>query len=182
MTFDMRKQVVRSEKIKKSLGLNHLNVEFVNIFDENWMKMDCLLDYDYDKKELKTSKLEGEVYIYSGETNNFNFDNINENNFLKLFEQYLFRLVAGANDHCARNFIIKSNIIYSIDDHSVIDSFDFNNIKMKKTIKEKWNKYIIIYKEDIIKILDQWNIKTKDYKKTNLKINSLIDIINKFEI
>ena len=37
-------------------------------------------------------------------------------------------------------------------------------------------------KKDIIEILNQWNIKTKDYKKTNLRINSLIDIINKFEI
>jgi hypothetical protein len=146
------------------------------------MKSDSLNDYKVNLREIKTSKLEGEVYIYSGETNNFNFDNINENNFIKLFEQYLLRLVAGANDHCARNFIIKDNIIYSIDDHSVIDSFDFNNIKMKKTIKEKWNNYIIIYKKEIIEILDQWNIKTKDYKKTNLKINLLIDIINKFEI
>ena len=47
MTFDMRKQVIRSEKIKKTLGLNYLNVEFINIFDENWMKTDLLLDYDF---------------------------------------------------------------------------------------------------------------------------------------
>jgi hypothetical protein len=53
---------------------------------------------------------------------------------------------------------------------------------MKKTIKDEWNNYIIIYKKDIIEILDLWNIKTKDYKKTNLKINSLINIIDKFEI
>jgi len=182
MKLDMRKSVMKSENLKKLLNLNHLNVEFINLFNQNWMKSDSLNDYKVNLREIKTSKLEGEVYIYSGETNNFNFDNINENNFIKLFEQYLLRLVAGANDHCARNFIIKDNIIYSIDDHSVIDSFDFNNIKMKKTIKEKWNNYIIIYKKEIIEILDQWNIKTKDYKKTNLKINSLIDIINKFEI
>ena len=53
---------------------------------------------------------------------------------------------------------------------------------MKKFIKKKWNKYIFIYKKEIIEILDLWNNKTKDYKKTNLKINSLIHIINKFEI
>ena len=53
MTFDMRKQVMRSERIKKALGLNQLNVEFVNIFQQNWMKADCLLDYDYHKKILK---------------------------------------------------------------------------------------------------------------------------------
>ena len=80
------------------------------------------------------------------------------------------------------NFIIKQDFIYSIDDHSVSNTFEFNNIKMKQSIKTKWNNYIIFYKKDIIEILDQWNIKTKDYKKTNLRINSLIDIINKFEI
>ena len=182
MKLDMRKSVMKSENLKKLLNLNHLNVEFIDLFNQNWMKSDSLNDYDVNLKELKTSKLEGEVYIYSGPSNNFNFDNINENNFLILFEQYLFRLVTGANDHCARNFIFKDNIIYSIDDHSITNSFDFNNIKMKKSIKEKWNKFIIIYKKHIIKILDEWDIKTKDYKKTNLKINSLIQIIEKFEI
>ena len=182
MKLDMRKSVMKTENLKKLLDLNHLNVEFIDLFNQNWMKSDSLNDYDVNLKELKTSKLEGEVYIYSGPSNNFNFIDINTNNFLKLFTQYLFRLVTGANDHCARNFIIKQDIIYSIDDHSVSNTFEFNNIKMKKSIKITWNNYIIFYKKDIIEILDQWNIKIKDYKKTNLRINELIDIINKFEI
>ena len=182
MKLDMRKSVMKTENLKKLLDLKHLNVEFIDLFNQNWMKSDSLNDYDVNLKELKTSKLEGEVYIYSGPSNNFNFDDINENNFLKLFTQYLFRLLTGANDHCARNFIVKQDIIYSIDDHSVSNTFEFNNIKMKKSIKTTWNNYIIFYKKDIIEILNQWNIKTKDYKKTNLRINSLIDIINKFEI
>lgn len=182
MKLDMRKSVMKTENLKKLLDLKHLNVEFIDLFNQNWMKSDSLNDYDVNLKDLKTSKLEGEVYIYSGPSNNFNFDDINENNFLKLFTQYLFRLLTGANDHCARNFIVKQDIIYSIDDHSVSNTFEFNNIKMKKSIKTTWNNYIIFYKKDIIEILNQWNIKTKDYKKTNLRINSLIDIINKFEI
>ena len=57
MTIYMSKTSNENRKIKV-LGLNHLNVEFINLFDQNWMKMDSLLDYDYNSKELKSSKLE----------------------------------------------------------------------------------------------------------------------------
>ena len=85
MTIDMRKQVMKTEKIKKVLGLNHLNVEFINLFDQNWMKMDSLLDYDYNSKELKSSKLEENVYIYNGKNCNYNFDDINNEYYDKDF-------------------------------------------------------------------------------------------------
>ena len=54
---------MRTENIKIKSKMNHLNVEFINLFGENWMKMDSLLDYDFSKKVLKTSKLEENVYI-----------------------------------------------------------------------------------------------------------------------
>ena len=176
MTFDMRKQVVRSEKIKKALGLNQLNVEFVNIFGENWMKMDCLLDYDYDKKELKSSKLEDNVYIYNGDNCNINFDDISEENFMEIFRNYLFRLVVGANDHCCRNFITDGNIVYSIDDHCLDRDFEDMNIKMKKDNKTRWDSYIIIYKNDILRILNMWKHVFKCDSMLK-RIDKLIEII-----
>ena len=176
MTFDMRKQVVRSEKIKKALGLNQLNVEFVNIFGENWMKMDCLLDYDYDKKELKSSKLEDNVYIYNGDNCNINFDDISEENFMEIFRNYLFRLVVGANDHCCRNFITDGNIVYSIDDHCLDRDFEDMNIKMKKGNKTRWDSYIIIYKNDILRILNMWKHVFKCDSMLK-RIDKLIEII-----
>ena len=187
MKMVMRKQVMKTENLKKVLGLNHLNVEFINLFNQNWMKSDCLLDYDKNCKEIKSSKLEGEVYIYSGINSNVSFDDINESNFMKLFEQYLFRLVTGANDHCARNFIINkiNNEIYSVDDHSVedtiINEYTFNNLKMKKSVKTKWNEYIIMFKQDILNILNGWLVKdSKCTKDTTIK--SLIEEINNFKI
>ena len=51
------------------------------------------------------------------------------------------------------NFIHKDNIFYSIDDHSLNESINFNNIKMKKNIKDIWNQKIIEYKEEIIDLL-----------------------------
>ena len=106
------------------MGFNHLNVEFINLFDQNWMKMDSLLDYDYNCKELKSSKLEENVYIYNGVNNNYNFENINEENFMELFKNYIFRLIVGTNDHCSRNFITDGVNVYSIDDHCL--DLDFN--------------------------------------------------------
>ena len=157
MTVKIRKQIIRSENLKKSLGLNHLNVEFINLFNQNWMKSDSLLDYDFNKKELKTSKLEDNVYIYNGVNNNYNFDNINEDNFMELFKNYIFRLIIGTNDHCCRNFITNGVNVYSIDDHCLdIDFDDLLNIKMKKDIKEKCKEYIILNKGNIIEILNKW--------------------------
>ena len=178
ITCDMRKQIMKTEKIKKVLEFNHLNVEIINIFEENWMKMDSLLDYDFNNKELKTSKLEENVYIYNGENNNYNFDDINEENFMELFKNYMLRLVIGANDHCARNFITDGIKVYSIDDHSVDQDFnDFNDIKMKKDIKLKWNEYIIKNKIEILEILNKWNIQFKNENMLK-RINKMIKIIN----
>ena len=176
MTFDMRKQVIRSEKIKKTLGLNHLNVEFINIFDENWMKMDSLLDYDYNCKELKSSKLEENVYIYNGKNCNYNFDDINEDNFMELFKNYIFRLVVGANDHCCRNFITDGNKVYSIDDHCLDKDFEDMNIKMKKDNRIRWDSYIIQFRIDILTILNMWK---KIFKCDNMlkRIEKLIEFI-----
>jgi len=179
MHYEMRKQIIRTEKLKSSLGLNHLNVKFVNLFGENWMKSDCILDYDFSKKELKTSKLEENIYIYNGLNNNYNFDNINEENFMELFKNYMFRLVIGCNDHCARNFIINEidGKVYSIDDHCLdLDFEDIFNIKMKKDIKLKCKEYMIKYKDELLKILVKW---LKCFKNENMikRIHKLICVI-----
>ena len=179
MTFVMRKQIMRTEQIKIKLKLNHLNLEFVNLFGENWMKEDSLLDYDIDKKELKTSKLEENVYIYSGDNCNYNFDHIDESNFMDIFTNYMFRLVIGCNDHCARNFIINDNKVYSIDDHCLDLDFDsIDMIKMKKDIRLKWDSYIIVHKVEILKILKKWNRKFRSENMIN-RINKLIDVIKR---
>ena len=180
LKYDMRKQIYRTEKIKKKLKLNHLNVEFINLFDQNWMKSDSLLDYNPNMKELKSSKLEQNVYIYSGKNNNIDFEMINEY-FFEIFEQYLVKLLVGANDFCSRNFIYKDNIFYSIDDHSLNESINFNNLKMKKNIKTIWNQKIIEYKEEIIDLLYNWSLNFLENKELIDRIGIIIDSINKFE-
>ena len=159
----MRKQIMRSEIVKKTLDMNHLNVEFINLFGQNWMKSDSLLDYDFTKKELKSSKIETNVYIYNGVNNNYNFDNINEDNFMDLFENFMFRLVIGANDHCARNFITDGNKVYSIDDHCLEEDFESISIRiMKKEIKVKWFGYLVIHEQKVYEILNKWGLKIKN--------------------
>jgi len=178
--IEMRNQIMKTEKLKKKLELNHLNIEFINIFNQNWMKSDCLLDYDKDKKELKTSKLETDVYIYSGENCNVSFDDIDDNNFFKIFEQYLLRLLVGANDHCARNFIKFGDLVYSIDDHSLEEDIQFNELKMKKSVKEIWNKNIIKFKEEILEILFNWLSIIIDNTKLVKRISFIIVSVKKF--
>ena len=179
MTHEMRKQIVRTENSKKKLKMNHLNVEFINLFGENWMKSDSLLDYDYDCKDLKSSKLEENIYIYNGLNNNYNFDHINDENFMEWFKNYMFRLVIGCNDHSARNFIINKvdGKVYSIDDHCLdLDFEDIFNIKMKKDIKLKCKEYMIKNKDELLKILVKW---LKCFKNENMikRIHKLICII-----
>ncbi len=143
--------------------MNHLNVEFINLFGQNWMKSDTFLDYDFTKKELKSSKIETNVYIYNGVNNNYNFDNINEDNFMDLFENFMIRLVIGANDHCARNFITDGNKVYSIDDHCLEEDVGSISIRiMKKEIKVKWFEYLVIHEEKVYEILNKWKLKIKN--------------------
>jgi hypothetical protein len=182
MKMDMRNQIMKTENLKKELGLNHLNVEFINIFNQNWMKSDSLLDYDITKKELKTSKLETNIYIYSGENSNVSFDDLDDDNFLKIYEQYLFRLLTGTNDHCARNFIKKDNLIYSIDDHSLEEDIKFNEIKMKKSIKEIWNKNIIKFRKEIMNLLCEWFLIIIENTKLVKRISIIIRKIKVFDI
>ena len=180
MTGKMRKQIMRTETLKKRLKMNHLNVEFINLFNQNWMKSDSLLDYDPSLKTLKSSKLEENVYIYSGENCNVEFEMIDES-FIEIFEQYLLKLLVGANDICARNFIHKDGKVYSIDDHSLKLDIDFNNLKMKKSLKDIWNIKIIENKEKLIIILTEWFLILEGNILLTNRICILIDQINKFE-
>jgi hypothetical protein len=172
--YDMKKKINKTELMKKKLGMNTLNVTFIKLDGKIWMKSDCILDYNKDNKELKSSKLESNIYIYSGDNSNINFDMISKN-FMEIFEQYLFRIFIGCNDHCVRNIIEKDLKFYSIDDHCLdidVNLDELNKIKMRKDIKIIWDNKIKENKDNIFKILKDWegNVETDYYKKrlTNL--------------
>ena len=98
---------------------------------------------------------------------------------MEWFKNYMFRLVIGCNDHCARNFIINKvdGKVYSIDDHCLdLDFEDIFNIKMKKDIKEKCKEYMVKNKDELLKILVKW---LKCFKNENMikRIHKLICII-----
>lgn len=177
---NMIRQINKTENTKKKLGLHHLNVKFINLNEKIYMKSDSLVDYKFDEKVLKTSKIEDTKYIYNGENSNINFDTIDDSNFVNMFEQYMFRLVLGCNDHCARNFIEdkKTGKIYSIDDHCLdLDFDDLFKIKMKNVSKTKWKEYVVKYKKDLLTILKNWHSKIDD---DNMKLRTL-KIINIIE-
>ena len=71
---------------------------------------------------------------------------------IEIFEQYLLKLLVEQMIFVQENFIHKDGKVYSIDDHSLKLDIDFNNnIKIKKNLKDIWNKKIIENKEKINK-------------------------------
>lgn len=178
ITDTMKQQVNETEIMKKLLDINHLNTHIKVINNCNWIISDCLLEYNFEKKEIKNSKLESNVSIYNGDKAHIEFSCITQQNFLEFLKQYLFRLIIGANDHCNRNFVTNGIKIYSIDDHCKNQEFEeLFNIKVKKKIKEQWEEWISIYKLDIIEILEEWNkkIQNMNYKNRCRKLKLIID-------
>lgn len=77
--------------------------------------------------------------------------------------------------------IHKDGKVYSIDDHSLKLDIDFNNnIKMKKSLKNIWDKKIVENKETIISILTKWFQMENNVLVTN-RICILLNQIKKFE-
>jgi len=76
----MKKQIKFTEKIKKLLKLNHLNIKFLELqyhdktSTELWMICDSLVNYHNHDNIIKTSKIESERPIYNGLNANANFD------------------------------------------------------------------------------------------------------------
>ena len=176
----MNEQVNETERIKKLLNINHLNTHVKIINNCKWIISDCIIDYNFNEKEIKNSKLESNVSIYNGIKAHIEFNHIIEENFVDFLKQYLFRLIIGANDHCNRNFVTDGTKIFSIDDHCKNQDFkDLFNIKVKQKIKETWKKWISVFKSDILKFLEEWNKKNENisYQK---RCSKLILIINEY--
>jgi hypothetical protein len=101
---------------------------------------------------------------------------------MNIYEQYLLRLVVGANDHSARNFIHKGDVVYSVDDHSLEEEVGLIELKAcKKVLKELWDKKVIENKKNILEILFDWfdKLEDKGLSKTRLRISKLFILIYK---
>ena len=129
-----------------------------------------LIPVTKNKVEIKSSKLESDAPIYSGEKFMFDhekLDKLTTGEKENLLEILAFRKLIGTNDTCSRNIIYYDKLFYSIDDPVLLTQTDFifkkplcdqlkekyeqilrENFSYVKTMLKKWDK-VIYYSENI---------------------------------
>ena len=104
-----------SDKIKGDTRIKRVHCKYT----EGWMISRNLIKVNPEECVKKSSKIEPEVVIYSGNTFGCNKDTINEStevgkiDWLKCLA---FRKFIGTNDTCFRNFLCVNGHVYTIDD------------------------------------------------------------------
>lgn len=109
-----RFQCLKTEVVKKALGLPHTNLHSSGSF----LIQDCLLDYKKLETRVVSTKLESNLRVpVAASVPGWEHDMLRDEEMAyKILEALLFRKVVGANDTCTRNFIVLDRIVYSIDD------------------------------------------------------------------
>lgn len=172
---DLANRIMETERVKKLVQFPHLNVQILKLGGERWMISDSVVDYSSDVVE-KESKLESKRNIYNGPTANCNFKTQLNTHFLPIIEAVLLKAVVGANDWAERNFIYSGKIVYSVDDHAMLDPVKKLTPNMRKQDKETWDKLTINHKKDIQNKLIQW--KTVMEEPYLSRINTLLALLN----
>lgn len=103
-----------SEALKEKLGLPRTNLHE----EGEYLVMDSLIDYTTLETHVVSSKLESEVRVpVASVMPVWSSAMLAEAPLaLGLMKGLLFRKIAGANDTCARNFVVAGGAVYSIDD------------------------------------------------------------------
>lgn len=121
-----------SEALKEKLGLPRTNLHA----EGDYLVMDCLFDYTKLETHVVSSKLETDVCVPCGA------QPIWESTFLTdptlslgIMKGLLFRKIAGANDTCARNFVVVNGLVYSIDDAAL--RVETDHMWKKPLVREK---------------------------------------------
>lgn len=180
---------VKIQNYKKLLGLNIMNYQVVFMIPDNFpntplgirKKLDKTKEYPFlvteslfeNKIPIKThsSKLwpVTEVVDWDKVREFKHFDGLNESKDKNINYQYIkcivFRYVFGIGDLAKRNFIVKGDKLYSIDEDSIDKDFS-----LEENLKINYGKFIKLLKE-YKEILD-------DYKKINIKNNRLEKLYN----
>jgi hypothetical protein len=106
-----------SEALKEKLGLPRTNLHE----EGEYLVMDSLIDYTKLETRVVSSKLESDVRVPVAAEMPVWESAMLENPALALgvMKGLLFRKIAGANDTCARNFVVAGGDVYSIDDAAI---------------------------------------------------------------
>ena len=153
----MRDCIMKTERLKKILEIPYLDVCINNFKGDLWMISENLSDYSSDFV-IKESKLESSRKIYSGPKSDCDlYEAINDLPFMMLMKSVLIKALVGTGDVVQRNFIMKDNIVYSIDDQ-YCDNCSINLIpRGSNSFKAQWKSKMVEYIEPIINLIDKWD-------------------------
>lgn len=104
-----------TDMLKKDIGLKCQHLKYSN----GWMIANNFIKINPNEYIKKTSKLETNVNIFSGQTHGCTKDTIDaltELGKLEWLKCLTFRKFAGTNDTCFRNFLNVNGHVYTIDD------------------------------------------------------------------
>ncbi len=115
--------VMKTETLKRSLGLPHANVRVEGDKDSYIVADNLVGDYTTFPTKVVTTKLEKEVTVIDCEKANMCIWDqamlAEDGKTQNLLVALAFRKVAGANDTCNRNFVLSGETVYSVDDAAV---------------------------------------------------------------
>lgn len=116
--------VMKTEALKKTLGLPHANVRLETHEDKTYIVADNVAsDYTTFPTRQVTTKLEKDVTVVDVEKaalGTWNQVMLEDNmKTANLLVALAFRKVTGANDTCPRNMVIAGDAVYSVDDAAV---------------------------------------------------------------
>lgn len=112
LTDDNIRQLVKSDIIKRLFGLIPIVKEILS----NGIIFYNYVPVDISSIEIKTSKIETNVAVYTGDHAFLDINSLDSTGALELMKILAFRKVIGTNDTCNRNIIQYGDKIYSIDD------------------------------------------------------------------
>lgn len=122
-----------SEALKEKLGLPRTNLHE----EGEYLVMDSLIDYTALETRMASSKLESEVRVpVASAMPVWSSAMLADKTLaLGLMKGLLFRKIAGANDTCARNFVVADGKVYSVDDAAM--GVKTPNMWKKALVREK---------------------------------------------
>lgn len=101
-----------SDKIKRKLGLKHLNAFKLN----NYLITENAVKIDSEKTIVKSSKLETDAVLYDGDKHFAKYEDVLTDNGFEFLLILAFRYAIATNDTCPRNILFVKNRFVSIDD------------------------------------------------------------------
>ena len=124
--------------------------------------------------EIKNSKKYKDTNVLSTKFPIINEENIVGGIGLQYVLLLIFRYYVGIPDVANRNFLIKDDVVYSVDEDVIKKDVNFN---MSKAVKEKVRQVCEKYVDKIVECVTRWNLYDTVYKQVEADIKEVKKVI-----